>query len=383
MSDAAGAEAQRADWYPDPLDAGSIRYWDGASWTSHTAPRPQQVSAAATPLFEEVLSPAAASSSPAAGDVSEPRRPRKGLIALIVVTGCLLLAIGGGLIAAKVLDSGPRSAVAAVKTYLDAVASGDASTANQLADPGVPEASRKLLTDEVLGAADARISVGDVTLIRQDDSSATVDAVLSLDGKGSTHRFTLRKESNDLLVLDNWALRDGLALPVQTTIAGPGTITVGSQQVSVGKQWIYPGVYTFHVTKSAYFEERSEKITVVPERGQTLDVTFDLTPTSALVDKVLAAVKDRVSACAGVPTNMDDMCPAAVRNTDLAALSVATQPSGLASLSADRFESEQAEIVTQSNSHASYTPPPRRTAFTLSGEISWQGGEPEISFDSQ
>jgi hypothetical protein len=28
-----------AAWYPDPHDAHSWRYWDGARWTDHTAPR--------------------------------------------------------------------------------------------------------------------------------------------------------------------------------------------------------------------------------------------------------------------------------------------------------------------------------------------------------
>lgn len=27
-------------WHPDPTDPGSLRYWDGQSWTSHTSPRP-------------------------------------------------------------------------------------------------------------------------------------------------------------------------------------------------------------------------------------------------------------------------------------------------------------------------------------------------------
>lgn len=31
-----------AGWYPDPNNAQLQRYWDGGSWTDHTAPLPQQ-----------------------------------------------------------------------------------------------------------------------------------------------------------------------------------------------------------------------------------------------------------------------------------------------------------------------------------------------------
>jgi hypothetical protein len=31
--------AQPSGWYPDPSDASQLRYWDGAAWTAHRAPR--------------------------------------------------------------------------------------------------------------------------------------------------------------------------------------------------------------------------------------------------------------------------------------------------------------------------------------------------------
>ncbi|NMD55228.1 DUF2510 domain-containing protein [Tsukamurella conjunctivitidis] len=31
-----------ANWYPDPDNGELLRYWDGAAWTAHTAPRPPQ-----------------------------------------------------------------------------------------------------------------------------------------------------------------------------------------------------------------------------------------------------------------------------------------------------------------------------------------------------
>ena len=39
----------RPDWYPDPASPWLLRYWDGAQWTAHTAPRP---GAAPAPTFE-------------------------------------------------------------------------------------------------------------------------------------------------------------------------------------------------------------------------------------------------------------------------------------------------------------------------------------------
>lgn len=38
------SETPPAGWYPDPQDASSQRYWDGTTWTEHTAPGAQQTS---------------------------------------------------------------------------------------------------------------------------------------------------------------------------------------------------------------------------------------------------------------------------------------------------------------------------------------------------
>jgi hypothetical protein len=38
-----------AGWYPDPAGSGNLRWWDGATWTAHLAPRPTPV---ATPVVQ-------------------------------------------------------------------------------------------------------------------------------------------------------------------------------------------------------------------------------------------------------------------------------------------------------------------------------------------
>lgn len=53
-----------ANWYPDPHQPGTLRYWDGQAWTEHTAPDP----AAAAPA--DGGAPGGAGAAPAQGAVA-------------------------------------------------------------------------------------------------------------------------------------------------------------------------------------------------------------------------------------------------------------------------------------------------------------------------
>jgi hypothetical protein len=60
-----------AGWYADPSGPGSVRWWDGVSWTSTTAPMPQPA-----PRAEPVWAPPAATlaaSTPGSFAAGEPR----------------------------------------------------------------------------------------------------------------------------------------------------------------------------------------------------------------------------------------------------------------------------------------------------------------------
>lgn len=72
-----------------------------------------------------------------------------------------------------------------------------------MVDPGVPNDQRKLLTDDALKAAKARIKVTKIEEPTITGDTATIKAHLSLDGKAFTYDFTASKTSGSF-GLDSW-----------------------------------------------------------------------------------------------------------------------------------------------------------------------------------
>ncbi|WP_062208181.1 DUF2510 domain-containing protein [Demequina oxidasica] len=129
MSDVA---SPRSGWYLDPENQELQRYWDGAAWTTRTAPAPgitpvtaaehQAAGSATSSMTTEAVAPAAATAATAATAPSEPpapaqassdlfptseqrapaperpsRRIGRGTIVLIFV-GAIVIAIGGSML---------------------------------------------------------------------------------------------------------------------------------------------------------------------------------------------------------------------------------------------------------------------------------------------
>ncbi|WP_415115690.1 hypothetical protein [Microbacterium sp.] len=305
---------------------------------------------------------------------------------LLIGIGSIAALVAAGSIVVSVLNSqrGPESVVQA---YLDHLSSGDATGAAELVDPGVPNGQRTLLTDEALTAADHRLKVVALHTEAQGDA-ANVTATLSVDGEQFEHVFTARKGPTEFLLLDTWQVTQSLISPVQVTADATDEVLLGDLVIPASRLgneqfdplWIYPGSYTFTAADDRFYDSGEVAVRILSPDGGIVSVHVEQTPSEALRDLVLEKARQRVTACATVPTNVDAMCPAAARRTDLESLTVTALPDGLEDLTLTEWTADEAVITTQRQPSTFMTFQPEKTTFRLSGTIDLSGEEPVVSF---
>lgn len=134
-----------------------------------------------------------------------------------------LLVMGVGLAAVVVAGNlgshafdAQRDPVPVVKAYLDAIARGDATSANHIFRPVEDLKDSPLLSDEALGAATERIKVRSVELQESDTAvedpakDAVVLAKFSLAGEEYEQTFELQAEDQGLAGPDEWQIETPL-----------------------------------------------------------------------------------------------------------------------------------------------------------------------------
>lgn len=316
----------------------------------------------------------------------DPRVRRRILVGGGVLAGIALLAVAGS-VTAGILNAG-RAPDAVVRQYLERLALGDAEAAAAIVDPGVPNDKRILLSDQALHAADHRLTVTAVDVTHETEASAIVTATLAVDGERFSHDFEVVRQPNELLVLNNWRLADPLLVPVHVTATASESALLGEVEIPAGSDgddtlFAYPGTYTFTTPGSPYLRPRPATVRVLGDSyGIGASVHVEEEPTEALSKAVLAKAHERVTACATVPTNIDQICPYSVQSKDLASLTVTGLPDGLSELSAEGFRTDEAVITIQRNSGGFFTPGPEAVRFRLRGAIAFEHGEPVVSFTS-
>ena len=352
----------------------------------------------------------AAAGAPASGQLPEPApmsaASRKKVILGLSAFGVVVALVVAGVVALNVVN-GMRGPDKAVESYLTLLSEGKAAEATKMVDPGVPNDQRKLLTDDALKAAKARIKVTKIEEPTITGDTATIKAHLSLDGKAFKYDFTASKTSGSF-GLDSWKVDKPLVVSADFSSSALPGLKVAGVAIDMAKdkdglsgyrstQVAYPGVYPVAAPDSVskYLTAKETSFTLIPTgEGASAEAesvgtqTVNATPTDELKTKALAKVKEQTKTCATVPTNSDKPCPFQL-TTDMTSLSVekdATKVEFSKDISNDlSFTSDEISISgSPKPTTFDKNPSPRKAKFTFSGKVELPegGGDPTITIES-
>ena len=331
---------------------------------------------------------------------------RRKVILGLSVFGVVVALVVAGVVALNVVN-GMRGPDKAVESYLTLLSEGKAAEATKMVDPGVPNDQRKLLTDDALKAATARIKVTKIDEPSISGDSATIKAHLSLDGKAFEYSFTASKSSGSF-GLDNWKVDKALVVSADLSSSSLPGLKIGGVGVDLPKddsgwsgartttQYAYPGVYPVAAPDSVskYLTAKETSLTLIPSgqgAGSSAESVgtqkVNATPTDELKTKALEKVKEQTKTCATVPTNADKSCPYQT-SSDMTSLSVdkdATKVEFSKDSNDLSFESDEINISgTPKPTTFDKNPSPRKAKFTFSGKVELPegSGDPTITIES-
>ena len=289
---------------------------------------------------------------PAAGVSFTPVSPgaRKRVKVIGALVGVLVVLVIAGVVALKVVNSS-RTPEAEVRKYLDLLASGQASAATAMVDPGVSNDQRSFLTDDVMASATSLLVVEDVVADKNDSSDRRmVTATMQVNGERFTHSFVVTSDKATMGVLDNWKIRDSLAVPVTVDGDGIGQFSVGDTKASIDKAsffmegrsfLFYPGAYNFTpVVPNEYVDATPVPVSVLDDvrtagGDGASDVTFKATYNDKLEAAALEAAQALVESCGTYPGNQGDDCSSLIQGDHVTAISIKEKPTSLDSYSFD------------------------------------------------
>ncbi|MGZ1490822.1 hypothetical protein [Brevibacterium sediminis] len=248
---------------------------------------------------------------------AKPFDKKKTTLVSVVAGGAVLLLVAA-LIVVTQLNGHMFGPKATVEKYFSELSDGDAEGALEVADVDVPQESRTLLTNDVLGGSKALPD--DVTVEDAEISgdTATVAVTYDVGGSKGDSTLTLHKAGKKALFFDDWALKspDLLTLTVDT----PGLKKVKVNGIDVDSDGstlslpAFPGLYTIDLA------EKSDLITAdaVEVRaflGDDANMEGEDTPllaahpSDAFRSEVDKQVKTLIDSCAKKTVAQPDGCP--------------------------------------------------------------------------
>ncbi|MEV7660895.1 hypothetical protein [Paenarthrobacter sp. NPDC089316] len=267
---------------------------------------------------DEPTGTAAAGAHPALA----PREPmtaqaKRKLGLILGAAGLAVVLIVGGFIAVEVIkgNNGPDKAVA---NYLQALQSGEASKAMAIADPGVANDQRVLLSDEIYSKAGKRIDRFDIVSTNISDDKATVVADTYQDGRKQQTTYRLRK-SNPEFLDDHWVmesapprnLRISSDTPVKTVLINGQSVDVNLSDSRSVTYPAWPGEYTVELPPSEkYLTAQKQTATVSIGAVSTSSVAdLKVEASEALKSEVMAQIDAYLAECVKSTEARPANCP--------------------------------------------------------------------------
>ena len=281
-----------------------------------------------------------------------PGRGKKRAMVIGTLVGVLVVLVIAGVVAIKVVNSS-RTPEAEVRRYLDLLASGKASAATAMVDPGVPDDQRTFLTDDVMASSQSLLVVEEVVADKNEDlQTRQVSATVQVNGESFTHAFTVTKDKPTMGVLNNWTVKNSLAAQVSVDAQGYTQFTVGGVSADAPRKLVsgkpatyffYPGVYTFTpVAPSEYVDVNTKTVAVLDgvhggtaSPADAADVSLEATYSDKLKEAALESAKEFLNSCASIPGNQNSDCPSALSSDAVSAISVKTMPTTLEPMDLD------------------------------------------------
>ena len=298
--------------------------------------------------------PAPAGAGVAFTPVSAQGKKRMKLIGILV--GVLVVLVIAGVVAIKVANSS-RTPEAEVRKYLDLLAAGKASAATAMVDPGVNNDQRTFLTDDVMASATSLLVVEDVGTDKKDSSDTrSVTATMQVNGERFVHVFTVTKAEPTMGVLDNWKVKNSLAVELNVDAEGYTQFTIGGVTADIpsksfsgreGSYVVYPGVYTVTpVAPSEYADSNPETVAVLDDGfgGNGSTVSLKATYNTKLIAAAQAAGQQAVDSCTSIPGNQSSSCPFAIQSDAVTEVSGA-MPKALGAESAEQPTVFRATVI--------------------------------------
>lgn len=228
-------------------------------------------------------------------------RAKKILVRSLIAGGAVVVVVIAGAVTTGVLRANVWGPAPTVKSYVQAIASGDADTAARLSE--VPS-DAAMLDTAVLKSAKDRPSDIRVGRVSTSGDSALATVSYTQDGKNRSGQVSLRRTGTAFLVKDEWRVTEPLAQTVTLTaseVLEGAPVTIGGKEIgeiSDGRftSLAYPGTYEVEVGGTKYFTGGTEQVSVGATSSGYVD--FAPTATKALQQDAEQYVADLIDDCA-------------------------------------------------------------------------------------